>query len=175
MGPWNNFFAFRAPKELPQTLCFIRFARSWRLGAPRAHKAPKWTTNSKSKLNFQKSKNHENSSKNNVYIAAPNQNSLNFSNSLQKNQYGAAIFLPDYHFFATRFYIKFSARNHMKQSLFLTLRSLVSHGGQFRSRPAGPGCAPGRGRPGSLCKGCLLQELIFLYLVYFDSARAWPG
>ena len=41
----------------------------------------------------------------------------------------------------------------MKQSLFLTLRSLVSHGGQFRSRPAGPGYAPGQGRPGSLYKG----------------------
>ena len=62
----------------------------------------------------------------------------------------------------------------MKQSLFLTLRSLVSHGGQFRSRPAGPGYAPGQGRPGSLYKGRFpTGARFFPYLADFQCrARA---
>ena len=50
------FVIFRdlGSKNLPQTLCFIRFAQKWRPWAPRARKASIWTTNSKSKLIFWK-------------------------------------------------------------------------------------------------------------------------
>ena len=56
LGPKEHILAIRGEKKLPQTLRFIRFERKWRPWTPRARKSSIWTTNSKPKLIFLKSR-----------------------------------------------------------------------------------------------------------------------
>ena len=60
---WGSFFGAQGAhfcdlgrKKLPQTLRFIRFERKWRPWTPRARKSSIWTTNSKPKLIFLKTR-----------------------------------------------------------------------------------------------------------------------
>ena len=122
---WGSFFGAQGAhfcdlgrKKLPQALRFIRFERKWRPWTPRARKSSIWTTNSKPKLIFLKTRILKKSRQNNVYIAAPNQKCTNLLQPASGKSIWAYYLLSKLTLFRNAFFHKIFLQNPYKNQRF---------------------------------------------------------